>query len=95
MAHKIIVTLRAQLEIEDAYDFYAMSSTVAPTDFIAEIEDAYRKLSLNPFYLIRYKNFRALPLKKFPFILIYLIEENTVVIKACFHTSKNTSKYPK
>lgn len=95
MAYKIVITLRAQIEIEDAFDFYATKSAVAPAEFIAEIEEAYSRLSLNPFYLVRYKNLRTLSLKKFPFLLIYLIEDDTVIIKACFHTSKNTSKYPK
>ena len=95
MAYKIIVSPQAQIEIEDAFDFYSTKSEIAPSEFIIDIEDAYANLSVNPFYRIRYKNLRALPLKRFPFMLIFLIEENVVIIKACFHTSKNTSKYPK
>ncbi len=35
-------------------------------------------------------------MKKFPFIVFYTIDEDLkiIVIKAVFHTSQNTDKYP-
>ncbi|OYQ43283.1 hypothetical protein CHU92_03550 [Flavobacterium cyanobacteriorum] len=95
MAYRIIISPQAQVDIEDAFDFYATRSETAPSGFINDIEEAYSNLSLNPFYRVRYKDFRVLPLKRFPFILIFLIDDDTVIIKGCFHTSKNTSKYPR
>ncbi|WP_354359720.1 type II toxin-antitoxin system RelE/ParE family toxin [Pedobacter sp. UYP30] len=44
-----------------------------------------------------FENFRGLPMKKFPYIIFYTIseEQKTIIIKAVFHTSQDTEKYPK
>jgi len=36
--------------------------------------------------------FRELPLKKFPFVIIYEIFQNEVIIYSVFHTSRNPKK---
>jgi plasmid stabilization system protein ParE len=40
MAYKIIVSPRAQKEIENAIDYYALYSVDAPINFIAVLKDA-------------------------------------------------------
>ena len=41
MAYKIIVSPRAQKEIENSIDYYALYSEIAPKDFIDAIRDSY------------------------------------------------------
>ncbi|MBC7555349.1 MAG: type II toxin-antitoxin system RelE/ParE family toxin, partial [Chryseobacterium sp.] len=40
--------------------------------------------------------FRAVPLKKYPFLIFYLVdtEKKIIVISRIFHTSQNPEKYP-
>ena len=96
MTFKVIVSPLAQKNIEDSIDYYAERSVDAPKKFLNDVNEAYRVLSISPYYKIIYNSFRALPLKKFPFLLMYIINnENEVLIKACFHTSKSTKKYPR
>ncbi len=96
MEYKVVVTPLAQKDIEKSIEYYAEVSADTPLRFINAIENAYEALKVNPHFRVLYKNFRALPLKKFPFILVFIInEKNEVIIKACFHTSKSTKKYPK
>lgn len=96
MAFKVIVSPLAQKNIEDTIDYYADRSVDAPKKIIIDLNEAYRVLSISPYHKIIYNNFRALPLKKFPFLLMFIISiENEVLIKACFHTSKSTKKYPR
>ena len=51
----------------------------------------------NPFFEIKIKNYRVLPLSKFPYIIIYKILEDTKIVDivSIFHTSQNPKKYPK
>ncbi len=44
MGYKIIVSLRAQKEIEHAIDYYALYSTDAPANFIAALKEVYAAL---------------------------------------------------
>ncbi|MCU0376397.1 MAG: type II toxin-antitoxin system RelE/ParE family toxin [Chitinophagaceae bacterium] len=97
MAYKVIVSPRAQKEIENAIDYYALYSVDAPLNYIAVLKDAYGKLETNPFFSIRYKNVRALKLKKFPHSLYFIINEdnNTVRVLSCFHHKRNPNKRPR
>ncbi len=97
MVYKIIVSPRAQKEIENAIDYYALYSEDAPVNFIAVLKDANGTLETNPFFRVRYKNVRALKLKNFPHSLYFTINEdkNTVRILSCFHNKRNTNKRPR
>jgi toxin ParE1/3/4 len=44
MGYRIIVSLRAQKEIEHAIDYYALYSTDAPVNFIAALKEVYAAL---------------------------------------------------
>jgi len=59
MAYKIIVSSRAQMEIENAIDYYALYSADAPINFIAALKEGYNSLVTNPFFRVRHKNVRA------------------------------------
>ena len=97
MAYKIIVSPRAQQEIENAIDYYALYSADAPVRFISVLKDGYGTLETNPFFRVRYKNVRGLKLKRFPYSLYFVISEtqNTVRILSCFHNRRNPGKRPR
>ena len=97
MAIKILVLNKAQEEIENAMDYYSEINLNLAIRFYVELNEAYKKLEINPNYQIKYKNYRAIPIKIFPFLLFYVYEEENQIIKiiSCFHTSKNSKKYPK
>jgi len=97
MAYKIIVSPRAQREIENAIDFYALYSYNAPAHFISILNEAYRTLEINPFFRVYYKNVHGLKLKRFPYSLFYIISENTksVRVLSCFHNKLDPGKRPR
>lgn len=97
MAYKIIVSPRAQKEIENAIDYYAMYSVDAPANFIVSLKEAYFTLESNPFFRVRYKNVRALKIKRFPHSLYFIINEEKSIVKilSCFHDKRNPNKRPK
>jgi toxin ParE1/3/4 len=98
MGYKIIVSPRAQKEIENAIDYYALYSTDAPSNFIAILKETYNILAVNPFAnSVRYKNIRALKLTKFPYLLFYEVNsaQNMVRVLACFHNKRNPNSRPR
>ncbi len=96
MAFKIIVSPRAQSEIEDAAEYYAALSANASVNFIFSVENAYETLRTSPFFRKRYKNVRSLKLRKFPFALYFTVSETrkTVRVLSCFHSKQNPNKRP-
>jgi toxin ParE1/3/4 len=97
MAYKIIVSPRAQKEIENAIDYYALYSSNAPKSFISFLKHTYNTLEENPFYSVQYKDIRALKIRKFPYSLYYTVNEtkNIVRILACLHNKRNPNKRPR
>jgi toxin ParE1/3/4 len=96
MAYNVIVSPRAQKEIENAIDYYALYSTNAPLNFILALKETYNVLATNPFFRIRYKNIRALKMSKFPYTLYFVVyqTQNTVKVLSCFHNRRNPNKRP-
>jgi len=96
MAYKIIVSPRAQKEIENAIDYYALYSSDAPRNFITGLKNAYQTLETNPFFRICYLNIRTLKITKFPYSLFFVVNEtqNIVRVLSCFHNKRNPIKRP-
>lgn len=91
MEYKIIVSLRAHQEIDDAIDYYRFYSLNAPVLFIEELKRAYNVLAQNPFFVVRYRNVRAIKIRRFPYSLYFTVNKSkkTVKILACFHNKRN------
>ena len=97
MAFKLIVSKRAQSEIENAIDYYAEINKTLALRFYSCVEQVYDILKINPFYKKIHNDFRIVPIGTFPFNIIFHIEEanKTIKILSCFHTSRNTINYPR
>ena len=96
MEYNVILSPKAFKDIDKALDYYAVSPS-AILNFNKELNQAYQSLSLNPHFRIRYQNVIGFLLKKFPFILLYKLDETTksVLIYSVFNTYLNPKKYPK
>ncbi|NLZ94599.1 MAG: type II toxin-antitoxin system RelE/ParE family toxin [Bacteroidales bacterium] len=97
MAYSIVITKRARQEIKNAIDYYASYSSVAPINFSAVLEDAFDTLITYPFFAVRYKNVRALKLKRFPYSLYFIVDDKkgSVRVISCFHNKQNPYKRPR
>ncbi|HZJ80278.1 MAG TPA: type II toxin-antitoxin system RelE/ParE family toxin [Dysgonamonadaceae bacterium] len=97
MAFRIITSRRAKKEIENAINYYALYSNLAPINFSAVLKDAFDTLRAYPFFAVRYKNVRTLKLKGFPYSLYFIVNDknNTVSILSCFHNKQSPYKRPR
>lgn len=66
MAFKLIVEPQAQKDIDKAFNYYksVTDDINVLINLYNEIENAYISLKTNPFFQIRSKHYRALPIKK-------------------------------
>src|ERR1044072_8111187 len=82
-------------EYEAAYSWYIERSEKAAENFIAAVDDAVETVCANPLrYRKSYKELREITLKKYPFYLIYLVDEKkkTVLITSVYHNKRNPAK---
>lgn len=97
MNYKIIVSPIASKNIEDAVEYYIKEATKkVASDFLDDFRETYKALQKSPFYQFHDKNYRFIPLTKFPYVVFFIVDESskTVFLNAVFHTSQNPAKYP-
>ena len=97
MEFKIVIEPRAIIDIQDAVDYYDSRQVGLGEYFYDTLDEHINSLTNNPHYQIKYKDYHSLPIKKFPFLLLFYIDEEnkTVFILSVFNTSMNPKKYPK
>jgi toxin ParE1/3/4 len=97
MSYKIVIEPRAIADIQNAVDYYEVKREDLGAYFYQIVDEYIESIAKNPFFQIRYKDYHGLPVKIFPYIILYYIDEKekTVYILSVFNTSQNTTKYPK
>lgn len=80
----------ALLMAKEAYDWYEEQKPGLGDLFLAELNRCYSKLEKNPLHYQKLKrNYRHLVLNKFPYVLIFELIEDDIIIFAVFHTARN------
>ena len=84
-----------QKDYEEALLWYLEQSERAALGFVNAVNDALFKICNYPVrYRNTYKHYYEIGLRKYPFVIIYSVEEDihSVVIWRVFHYSKNPRK---
>jgi len=89
----------ATIEYEDAINWYALRSKVASEKFIKAVNEKLDSISRNPQrYKNLYKNYYEVTTRKYPYCIVYLVEESIreIIIVAIYHHKRNPKqKYRK
>lgn len=91
MRYNIVVTLTARQETLNAYIYYEGIRAGLGDDFLAELEYCYDRLRNNPLvygYVDEKLAIRDMQIPRFPFVIIYRIAGETIVISAIYNTHR-------
>ncbi len=95
MSYKINLEKGAKLDIDDALFYYKnnVSKSVAK-NFSTDVRERFKAIKINPYYRQYANGYRGLPLKTFPYIIFFKIdEENKIVyINSVFETHQHPCK---
>jgi toxin ParE1/3/4 len=91
MTFNVVLDKRALNDIQSAIDYYDEQSIGLGSRFSVYLDKQIQTLKKRPYFQIRYDAIHCLPLKKFPFMLHYSINEEvrTVQIHALVNTNRN------
>jgi plasmid stabilization system protein ParE len=80
----------AEKEFDDSIAYYEGKREGLGQEFRAAIEQYFQRIADNPewFPEVRGKVRRAVVLRRFPFVIHFLIEAERIVILSVFHTSR-------
>ena len=80
----------AEKEFDDSIAYYEAEREGLGQEFRAAIEQYFQRIADNPewFPKVRGEVRRAVVLRRFPFVIHFLIEAERIVILSVFHTSR-------
>ena len=95
MAFTLVIDPRAIQDIQGAIDFYDEQQAGLGQRFEATVNKHLLTLEKNPFFRKRYDDVHCLPVKKYPYMVHFTIDENQkiVTVRAVFHTALNPKKW--
>lgn len=90
MDFNVLISKKATLEIEESITYYQEINKALANRFYIEVNENIEVIKRNPFiFPIKFDTFRETPLKIFPFVIVYEIIDNLIIIVDVFHTSRN------
>lgn len=97
MRFKVVIEPRALADIQDGIDYYEEQLEGLGERFSTTVDHYLKSISLNPHYQVRYEDYRAIPTGKFPYLIVYYLneEQETAYVMAVFHTSQDPKNLPK
>jgi len=86
----------AKIEIIEAYFYYEEKRTGLGEEFLEHLDTYFERIVANPKHFPqKRKPYREAFIKRFPFLIIYEIEKNKIIIYSVFNTWQNPDKKKK
>jgi toxin ParE1/3/4 len=95
MAHNIVITPFAHNDEYEAYAWYEEQRTGLGDELLKELENAYQKIANNPehySFIDEKKELRDFLLHRFPYLIVFRINNSVVEIISVHHAKKYPSK---
>jgi plasmid stabilization system protein ParE len=89
MAYRLKVEPEAELDLFRAFRAYETVRRGLGRRFVARVQDVIDRIVMYPeIHAITHKNVRQTLVRKFPYTVCYILENETVSVLAVFHTSR-------
>lgn len=92
MSFTVVVRAAAQAEAVDAFLWYEERSRGLGVRFADALQDCLDQLAVNPKNQKRKGDFRHVMVEKFPYRVVFVVEDNTVYVYQIRHASRRPSK---
>ena len=90
----VILTPAARAELIDAQDWYEAESPGLGRRFRQAIDVLVERMSANPRqFPVVFKNVRRALVRRFPYALFFVVEDQTLLVIACFHSSRDPLRW--
>ena len=92
---RLITRLAAELDIQDAYDWYEFQRPGLGEEFLAALTSTRDRIVEYPHGnpILHRTTRRALLPRRFPYALFYRVDGDSIVIVACMHASRDPRQW--
>ena len=90
MSRRVVLRPAARAEFDEAFDWYEARRTGLGSEFAVSVEQAFDRILRNPqLHGIVYEDVRCALVRRFPYGVYYVVEEERIVVLAIFHSSRD------
>ena len=90
MSYELIIRPEAESDVLETFLWYENKRKGLGHDFLLQIDAGICFINRNPTACpVKYKNARVFLIKRFPYKIIYLVQETTIIVLAIIHTKRN------
>jgi plasmid stabilization system protein ParE len=94
MAADVVYAPEAEQDIGDAYDWYEGRSPSLGEEVLRAVEACVAAIARTPkAHQVIYKTYRRGVVRRFPYVVFYEEDGNTVTVYCVFHASQNPDKW--
>ena len=96
MTLQIYIRSEAETDLDDAAVWYQTQLAGLGYEFLDEIKKTLQVMADNPeIFQVIYKDVHRAVVQRFPFVIYYQVEEETIVVLAIIHASRNPHDWKK
>ena len=86
MKYRVIIRPEAEDDLKEAYSWYEDKRIELEHDFLLQVDAGLNFIARNPnIHPIEYKGTRKHLIKRFPYKIIYLVENDRIIVIAVIH----------
>jgi plasmid stabilization system protein ParE len=94
MSRRILFRPEAEVELMEAASWYEERGKGLGADFLRSLDAAVAAIERNPHaYPIVFGKVRRSVLRRFPYIIIYRVENDEILILACIHGRRDPKRW--
>jgi plasmid stabilization system protein ParE len=95
MIYQISLSPNAEADLLEAVLWYESKQIGLRVKFTKKVESYFFRIQNNPLHFpLKKGNLREAYIQKFPYVIIYQIIENKIIVFAVFNTHQNPTKKP-
>jgi plasmid stabilization system protein ParE len=93
-SYTISIQPEAEAEILEAYQYYEDKAEGLGTEFVRAVDASLASIERNPrMYAVVHNDARRALLRRFPYGIFYVLEDDKIVVLACFHASRDPKQW--
>jgi plasmid stabilization system protein ParE len=86
MTYRLVIQPEAEADLDEAYLWYEHQQGGLGRDFLECVEAVFDRIVATPeMHAVAYRSVRLALLRRFPYVVCYVLEENTVDVIAVYH----------
>ena len=94
MKRMIFIRPEAEQDMREAYSWYEAQMPGLGANFLLHVDAAFRSVQRYPLqYPVIYRNARRCLVRRFPYSIIYVVEDKRIVVLAVFHAKRDPKSW--